>query len=313
MNSEFLLESFSMHVDDTIRPTDRLKINFGARLEWIPTARGEDDVGAGAFDFDSDFFALLPGVGVSYSVTDTVSVFANAFEGFRAPQFWGFGLTPDPSTADLDFEMAQSYELGGRFRGSGGVRASATLWRNDYDDLGVFDSGFYENLGKIEAEGIDLQVDWDVGAVLDGLEGLSFMASMTLQDSELESGPHAGNQVPYAWESKAAWRTRYAFRSGWVASLGGTYVGDSFSDDANTKLENPEGTLGVNPSRTLWDAQLSHETILSDSATLRLAVGATNIFDHDWYVHSRGGFFGGGLVAGAPRQAYFAFQLSVGF
>jgi hypothetical protein len=40
-------------------------------------------------------------------------------------------------------------------------------------------------------------------------------------------------------------------------------------------------------------------------------VGATNLFDKEWFVHSRGGFFGGGLVAGAPFQAYASFSVIV--
>ena len=41
----------------------------------------------------------------------------------------------------------------------------------------------------------------------------------------------------------------------------------------------------------------------------RFFVGATNVFDAEWFVHSRGGFFGGGKVAGAPQQVYAGFQL----
>ena len=134
---------------------------------------------------------------------------------------------------------------------------------------------------------------------------------MTFQDAELESGPNAGNDVPYAWDTKAAWRARYEPAEDWVASLGGTYVGSSFSDDLNTVAQNATGNIGENPSRTLWDAQLAYVAHLGDHATLRLSVGATNLLDDDWFVHSRGGFFGGGIVAGPPRQVYGAFDLTL--
>lgn len=121
--------------------------------------------------------------------------------------------------------------------------------------------------------------------------------------SELESGPFAGNDVPYAWHQKASWRLRYS-RWNWTATLGGTYVGDSFSDEANTEATNPTGNLGRNPSRVIWDARLAKLISLCKAADLELAIGANNLFDTDWYVHSRGGFFGGGLAAGPPRQVY---------
>ncbi len=306
--NEYELEAFSLHLDDTFHPTERVKITAGLRLEHVPTAEGENDVGGSTFSFDEELSEVLPGLGASYLLTDEWAVFANYHQGFRAPQVWGFGLTPDPENADVDFEMADTWELGVRYEDDTSA-AAVTAWRNSYDSFFVFDSGFYENLGEIEAEGVDLEGEWHVP----GLEGLSVLGSVTFQESELKAGPNAGNEVPYAWEEKAAWRLRYACASGWVTSLGGTYVGDSFSDDANTSQENENGNLGRNPSRTLWDAQVAREWGIGDGGRVRFAVGATNLFDTEWHVHSRGGFFGGGKVAGAPRQAYFTVGYTVGF
>ena len=44
---------------------------------------------------------------------------------------------------------------------------------------------------------------------------------------------------------------------------------------------------------------------------IEAAVGATNLFDEDWHVHSRGGFFGGGKVAGPPCQIYASFDVTL--
>ena len=307
--TEYSLDAFSVHLDDTFHPTERLKVTAGLRLEHVPNAEGENEVGSSTFTFEDDFSEVLPGIGLSYRLSEGWALFGNYHQGFRAPQVWGFGLTEDPENADIDFEEADSFELGLHFDDEEMLASSATVWRNRYDSFLVFDSGFYENLGEIEAEGVDLEAEWRVPA----LAGLSLLGSITWQDSELQGGPNAGNEVPYAWEQKAAWRLRYAFASGWVASLGGTYVGDSFSDDANTEDENATGNLGQNPSRTLWDAQVAREWSIGEAGNLRLAVGATNLLDEDWHVHSRGGFFGGGKVAGPPRQAYFGLTYIVGF
>jgi Fe(3+) dicitrate transport protein len=306
-DSEFTLNTLSLHVDDTIRPTEHLAIQAGVRLEWIPTAEGSDDVIP--FDFEEEFFRALPGVGASYEFADKAAVFANWFQGFRAPQVWGYGSVP-PTAQQLELEDGTSAELGVRTRDLHGVSAGATLWRIEFDDFGVFYTGFYENLGRIVSDGVDLEASWHVGEVWEEVRGLVVGGSVTFQDAELRSGPNAGNEVPYAWETKAAWYVRYT-RSGWVAFLGGTYVGESFSDDANTAVESADGTLGINPSRVVWDARLSRRIDLSEDTMIDLAVGATNLFDQEWYVHSRGGFFGGGLVAGAPVQAYASAELSV--
>lgn len=73
----------------------------------------------------------------------------------------------------------------------------------------------------------------------------------------------------------------------------------------------PPISLGINPAWALWDAQVARTWKLGSQAELQVAAGATNLLDADWYVHSRGGYFGGGIVAGAPRQYYVATNLVV--
>ena len=306
-DAEYRLETFSVHLDDTFEPLEKLTVQAGVRAEWIPTAEGDDQISG--FSFDQDFATVLPGIGASYLLSEQLAVFGNIFEGFRAPQVWGFAFTSPGD--ELVFEEGTTMELGTRMRDTAGLSGTITAWRTEYDDFGVFFTGFYENLGRIVAHGVDLVADWELGEALPGLDGVALSASVTLQDSELRSGPNAGNETPYAWEEKAAWRVRYATHDAWHISIGGTYVGDSFSDEENTVAENPEGTLGRNPSWVLWDAQIAKSFSLGEQAELDLAVGATNLFDREWAVHSRGGFFGGGKVAGPPRQAYVSANLVV--
>ena len=298
-DAEFNTYTLSAHIDDTWAITEKLTLVLGLRLEWIPETNGSDAVGG--WDFSDEFFAALPGVGINYAFNRYVAVFGNYYEGFRAPQVWGYAYTTDASP--LAFEMGDVAEAGVRLINFKNLSGAITVWRTNYDDFGVFYSGFYENLGRILAYGTDFELEWRIP----GVEGLSVLGSCTLQDSQLKSGPNAGNQTPYAWQAKAAWRLRYE-RDGWRASIGGNYVGDSFSDDANTETESADGTLGVNPSRVLWDAQVGKNWKLGANGHLDVAIGATNLFDHDWYVHSRGGFFGGGKVSGAPLQGYVSAQ-----
>jgi len=298
-DASYETDTLSLHVDDTVEINKRLTVQLGARVEWVPNTEGEDPIGG--WSFEDDFFRVLPGVGASYALRECLAVFANYFEGFRAPQVWGYAFTTN--TGSLDFELGRSAEVGVRVENWRGVTGSLTGWRVDYDDFGVFYTGFYENLGDIRAVGADLVADWDVGCVSRSLNGLHVGGSVTVQDSELRSGPDAGNQTPYAWKTKAAWRVSYE-RCGWLATLGGTYFGDSFSDEANTATESADGRLGINPAATLWDARIGKVMRIGRRGHLEAAVGATNLFDTDWFVHSRGGFFGGGKVAGPPRRGY---------
>lgn len=309
-DAEYSLDAISFHLDDTFEPVENLVINGGARVEWIPQTSGEDRLGS-FMPFDDDYFTILPGIGASYLVTDEWAFFANYYEGFRSPQVWGYAFVPPGGQANLVFEEGLSTEAGTRIEGIAGFYGSVALWRTEYEDFGSFYTGFYENLGHIVADGVDFVLEFEAGEVVSELDGLVLSAALTLQDSTLKSGPNAGNEVPYAWEKKANWRASYETDDHWNFSFGGVYVGPSFSDEANTTAESADGTIGLNPSWTLWDAQIAKELELGDQADLEVAVGATNLFDADWFVHSRGGSFGGGKVAGPPRQAYVAVNLVV--
>jgi Fe(3+) dicitrate transport protein len=299
-DATFNTYSISAHVDDTWTVNEKLTVVLGVRLEWIPRTDGSDEIGG--WSFQDEFFAVLPGVGASYALNSSLAAFANYHQGFRAPQAWGYAFTTGDRS--LKFERGEVAEMGVRLIDCRNLSGAVTVWRTEYDDFGVFYSGFYENLGRILAYGTDFELEWRVP----GVEGLTVLGSCTLQDSELKSGPNAGNDTPYAWNTKAAWRIRYE-RAGWRMSLGGNYVGDSFSDAANTSTPSADGTLGVNPSRVLWDAQVARDWELGENGHFDIAIGVTNLLDHDWFVHSRGGFFGGGMVAGPPRQGYASAQL----
>lgn len=308
-DQEFALDTVSFHLDDTARLTERLSVNAGVRLEWLPNVEGSDRVAGWAFD--ESLFAVLPGVGASYKLTEHWALFGNYFLGFRAPQVWGYGSAAAAGHG-LDLEDGRSAELGTRVQALAGLGGAVTLWHNDYDDFGVYYDGTYNNLGEITAEGVDLELEWDIGRVWEPVTGLSLYGAITWQNSELGSGPYEGNDVPYAWHEKASWRVRYA-RWGWTATLGGTYAGESFSDEANTAAPSADGRQGINPGRVLWDARLAKQVTVRANANLELAVGASNLFDQDWYVHSRGGFFGPGLAAGPPRQIYGSLGLNITF
>jgi Fe(3+) dicitrate transport protein len=300
VESSFSLETVSAHLDDTVQLTDKLKLVAGVRLEWVPSAEGKDSIAG--WDFDDEFFTVLPGLGASYLLTDRIALYANWHEGFRAPQVFGFGSVRPGD--DLDFEESTISEIGVRYGTRFGLSGSVTGWRTEYDDFHLFtNEGYFENLGRIVAVGVDMEATLDLGSAWRPLEGLVFSGSLTLQDSELRSGPEQGNDVPYAWSEKAAALVRYS-RGGWVGTLGGTFVSESFSDSDNTREESADGQLGINPSRTVWDLRVGKTVGIGRTGLLEVAVGATNLTDKEWFVHSRGGFFGGGKVAGPPRQAY---------
>jgi Fe(3+) dicitrate transport protein len=279
----------------------------------VPILEGDDHV-TGESE-DDTLFDVLPGLSTAYRIGDGLALFANYQRSFRAPQVWGLDTTLADPSQSLDFESGSSWEAGVRAESEVGLAGSLAAWRVDFDDVAFFDpSGVYRNVGDIRSDGVDLVASCDLGALAGALEGLSLHGSVTWQDSELVGAANPafdGNETPYAWEEKAAWSLQYRTASRWTFALGGTYVGESFSDEANTEAENAAGNLGLNGSRTIWDAQVARELGIGERALGRFAVGATNVLDEEWAVHSRGGYFGGGKVAGPPRQVYFSLSVSL--
>lgn len=301
--------TFAAHIDDTIRPTERLSINVGLRAEYVPIAETENTLTDEKFE--DDFFAVLPAAGIAYDFDENVGLFGSYQQGFRAPQVWGFGVSTSPidDNQDLDFERGESMELGVRWRPAPAVETSATVWRTVFDDVAISVDSVYQNLGKVEANGIDLATQIALGEFTRALEGFRVGAAITFQDSELTDAAVAandGNQTPFAWEEKLTGYVEYQFADQWVANVNAYYVGESFADDANTVDPNPNGTVGRNPSRTIWGTGLARTIELARGGNMRIGIDVTNLFDEEWFLYSRIG----GKLAGAPLQTYLTVELS---
>lgn len=132
---------------------------------------------------------VSPRLGIVAWPTQTVGLFFNYAQGFKAPSpsqvnsnfanpLFGYTSIPNP---DLDPETSEAVELGLRFRGvslaGGAVRASVTAFAGRYEDFieqtrvgGSFtpsDPAVYQfvNLGEVEISGIEGRLDaaWDNG------------------------------------------------------------------------------------------------------------------------------------------------------
>ena len=170
--------------------TDRLRVTAGARLfrlgvETEATARSQGVI-SDAFEGDRSDSGFAPKLVVEYDLTDTVLVYAQASEGYRAGGFntgarpgQSYGVPaggPQPRRAFRSDELL-SYEAGARIRGwddrlSLRLAAFAIDWRNIQSDR-VADDGlpFTANIGDgtnfgLEAEGVWADGPWRIDANL---------------------------------------------------------------------------------------------------------------------------------------------------
>ncbi len=101
---------------------------------------------------------------------------------------------------------------------------------------------------------------------------LSLYANATFLDAEFVSGPLEGKTPRFAPDHLVRGGVIYRLRDRCKIALLGTFVGDSFADDANTQER-------FIPAYTVWD--LTAEVKIYKEISLN--AGINNLFDEDYY------------------------------
>lgn len=190
----------------------------GLRFEHINTRRsdfGKNDTGRSGADLtirDNQVSVLIPGVGVTYMVTDGVTLLTGVHKGFTAP---APGKTADE-------EASVNYEFGLRYQGKG-VIFDAIGFFNDYSNLvgtctastgGDCVIGDQFDGGEARVLGFESKASVDLAWALDGEDGLfgpdialPLQINYTFTNAEFStsfksdflpwSDVQAGDKVPY--------------------------------------------------------------------------------------------------------------------
>jgi Fe(3+) dicitrate transport protein len=252
-----------------------------------------------------DFVPLL-GLGLAYEIARETEIYANVSQSYRPKVFTQAvptgGTTLVPS--DLQESSAWQYDLGIRGNPRPWISWDVSAFLLDFDDqigtvalpggfstlgnvgraqhFGLEASGELDLLGLIDANSSGRATtssakDGDKPAVTANLTqrfgSLSLYGNVTLLDAEFVSGPLEGKTPRFAPD--------YLLRAGVIYRLGervklallGTFVDDSFADDANT----PERFV---PAYMTWDLTVEakvYKDIVSVNA------GINNLFDENYY------------------------------
>ena len=147
---------------------------------------------------------MIPGIGVGYDLTESVTAFAGVHRGFSPPG-------SDPET---DPESSINYELGTRVQRPG-LRAQGIVFYNDYTNLlgrrlqavGSPQSGDLFNGGDAQVYGLELLTQYDLGLPAGTSFSIPFDLSYTYtnasfaSDFESDFGPWGtvedGDELPY--------------------------------------------------------------------------------------------------------------------
>lgn len=251
---------------------DALKITPGIRYESIDMTF--DDLGK-AQSTDNKVTEWLPGLTVAYHLTEQWVGYTNAQRSLRAPQ-----IAFIRGRGQEGSELAWNYELGARYN-KDSSSLNVALYRIDFEDQLQSQSATqsFVNIGKTLHQGIEFSARY----VPQAMQSLSLGAGYNYLDATLEEeGENKGNQLPYTSKHQLNWDATYSF-SKLDTSLSGYYFSESFSDNANTSVEDASGATGEIPAYMVWNLNLGSDLYENKSSRLRINFAINNLFDKDYY------------------------------
>ncbi|MBV1897438.1 MAG: TonB-dependent siderophore receptor [Rhodobacteraceae bacterium] len=226
---------------------DNIIVDAGLRHDWLDMS-GSSGSSFGSYSLSSKKNFTSGNLGVSYNFDNGVTIFGAASRSFNLPPA-GFSSTGQP----LDVEMANSFEVGTRFRPLGtNSLLSVTLFditkTNALQAVPGF-PGAFEQVGEVRSQGVE------VGANYAFQNGISVLASYTFIDAKVtKNTTDQGNRLGNIPEHSASIWVDYAFDQvpGLRAGLGIRYTGERFSDNANTQAFKLDDV-------TILDASINYE------------------------------------------------------
>ena len=239
-------------VQDSFNITEALALVAGARYD-VDRLDFTDNLNS-SVSGQKNFFRLTPRAGVTYLVTDTLSLYASYSEGFRTPAQSELFQVVGSSNPGLGPVKSRNYEIGGRWQ-SDRVKAAVALYQADVRDEIFFictdptcAQGTNRNLDKTRRRGIEGSVKVRPNKWFDMYANYAFTEA-TFQSSFVEfDAVSFGTQVVQAGDSLplvpkhqlAAGLNTYPVE-GMTLSLNSLYVSTKFmfGDEGNNQKRLP--------------------------------------------------------------------------
>jgi outer membrane receptor protein involved in Fe transport len=272
-------ETFGAFAELSLAPTDRLSLTASARGDYWRIANGylretvlappvnpRNLVGA-----DRDDFEGLGRVGASYALTDTLSLRAAAYQGYRLPTlnelYRPFRAGADGTAANLglDPEKLKGAEIGFEAEPVEKLKFGATLFWNVLDDaianvsvaklpgdicpgVGVVTGACRQrqNLDEIESKGIELDASYAFGP-------WSIAGAYNYADAEVKGAGLTGLRPAQIPEHQGSLTLGWTGAQGVQASVTGRYVSSQFDDDQNARRLSSAASLDAYLSAPLRD------------------------------------------------------------
>jgi Fe(3+) dicitrate transport protein len=289
----------------------------GVRLEHVRFERTNRLANAGGgVTGDTDLTRIIPGIGVSHTTGEQVTVFGGVHRGFAPPRTEDI-ISNTGGVIELDPELSWNYEAGVRSTMRPGVSVDATFFRMDYENQIIPASlaggvgATLTNGGATLHQGVELRAQIDsapiTGSSHDAYLRLAYTYLPVAEFTGIRFSNIAGfggvsvsgNRLPYAPKQVAAVGVGYA-RGTIDVLLEAVRTSDQFADDLNTVAFTPDGQRGLIPGYTVWNTALNYTVA---RATFFLTV--KNLLDELFIVDLTRG-----ILPGSPRLVQTGVRLA---
>jgi Fe(3+) dicitrate transport protein len=264
----------------------RFTLTPGVRVERIHYERANllapnpDTKGFGVTG-ETDITQVIPGVGASFNVAESTTIFGGVHRGFSPPRTEDIINNTTGGSVELDPELSWNYEAGVRSLVRPGLRVDATFFRMDYENQVVPASiaggvgATFTNGGETLHQGLELTSRVDTGTLAGSSHNVYARVAYTWVPIARFEGRRfsniagstdvsvSGNRLPYAPEHLVNFNLGYSHPVGIDALVEAVRVGDQFADDINSIEPSADGQRGLIPAYTIWNLTVNYtpETI----------------------------------------------------
>lgn len=276
-------------VQDQVTLWDRLHLLGGVRLAQISIDSRNPDTQAG---FTSTTTRVLPRLGISYDVTEALTVFTG----------WGRAIRTNPYTSLTTGipkpEETEQVEAGVKLDLPFGLTGTASVFEIRKQNVAVADpaSPFTSiQTGEQRFRGVEFDLVWQPDPRFSVLGSVTHVSAKVTEDTTLE-----GNRLPWVPRNTARAWAAYRLLDAPAPWMRGLTIGAGVTSASGSPVEatNAAYTRGY----TTIDAQISYE-----AGPLRVALTGRNLNDARYFVPYQ--YLSGAVATGAPREVYLSAAL----
>jgi Fe(3+) dicitrate transport protein len=312
----------SFFVQDRIYLDENLIVSPGLRLESF---KYERDIFRSSYvdtsiTNNSKIFAVVPGLGINYNLSNSLSFFAGAHKGFAPPRIKD-AITNEGEALNLDAESSWNYEIGVRANFASILHLELTGFRLDFSNqiIPVSESSGGAGTGLVNGgetlhSGIEAAIRFDLHRVISSNYLISLSISSTFVNSIYsanrfindgsESINIKNNKLPYSPEVTLTGLFDISAPFGLGLHFAATYVSDQFTDEINSIEPSPSGETGKMPDYFVFDITGSYSF---PSLHSTLYISLKNLLDERYVAGRRPQ----GIKVGLPRFITAGIELTL--